>query len=264
MGMAVEYYSDLGSGYQIAMKDLEIRGAGNLFGYEQSGQISNVGFELYNKILNRAVLERRGEGAPVKKEKVKPATRKELGLSEDKKILILQGSGINVQRGSEEMVEAMKYIDNAVLLVVGGGDVVDTLKQMAENSELKGRVVFKPKQPYQKLMQLTTAADLGLTLDKDTNLNYRFSLPNKLFDYIHAGIPVLASPLPEIKKVIEEYDIGDFIPSHKPEEIAQKINQILADQDLLDKWKKNTTFAASNLTWQNEEIELREVYKKYV
>ena len=201
---------------------------------------------------------------PVKKEKVKPATRKELGLSEDKKILILQGSGINVQRGSEEMVEAMKYIDNAVLLVVGGGDVVDTLKQMAENSELKGRVVFKPKQPYQKLMQLTTAADLGLTLDKDTNLNYRFSLPNKLFDYIHAGIPVLASPLPEIKKVIEEYDIGDFIPSHKPEEIAQKINQILADQDLLDKWKKNTTFAASNLTWQNEEIELREVYKKYV
>ena len=67
---AIEYYSDLGSGYQIAMKDLEIRGAGNLFGYEQSGQISNVGFELYNKILNRAVLEKRGEGTPVKKEKL--------------------------------------------------------------------------------------------------------------------------------------------------------------------------------------------------
>ena len=67
---AIEYYSDLGSGYQIAMKDLEIRGAGNLFGYEQSGQISKVGFELYNKILNRAVLEKRGEGPPVKKEKL--------------------------------------------------------------------------------------------------------------------------------------------------------------------------------------------------
>ena len=61
---AIEYYSDLGSGYQIAMKDLEIRGAGNLFGYEQSGQISNVGFELYNKILNRAVLESAARGPP--------------------------------------------------------------------------------------------------------------------------------------------------------------------------------------------------------
>ena len=67
---AIEYYSDLGSGYQIAMKDLEIRGAGNLFGYEQSGQISNVGFELYNKILGQAVLEKRGEGSPEKREKI--------------------------------------------------------------------------------------------------------------------------------------------------------------------------------------------------
>ncbi len=67
---AIEYYSDLGSGYQIAMKDMEIRGAGNLFGYEQSGQISTVGFELYNKILNQALVEKRGGRVVVKKEKL--------------------------------------------------------------------------------------------------------------------------------------------------------------------------------------------------
>lgn len=200
---------------------------------------------------------------PLKREKVDTATRKQLGLSEDKKILILQGSGINIHRGSEEMLEAMKYIDDAILLIVGGGDVIDTLKEMAKSPELKDKVIFRSKQPYKKLMQFTASADLGLTLDKDTNLNYRFSLPNKLFDYIHAGIPVLATPLPEIKKIIEEYDIGDFIPSHKPKEIAEKVNQILADQTLMQKWKKNITFAAENLTWQNEEKELREVYKKY-
>lgn len=200
---------------------------------------------------------------PMKRDNIKPATRAQLGLSVDKKILIIQGSGINIQRGSEEMLEAMKYIDNAVLLIVGGGDVIDTLKEMAKHPELKDKVIFRPKQTYQKLMQYTASADLGLTLDKDTNLNYRFSLPNKLFDYIHAGIPVLATPLPEIKKIIEEYDIGDFIPSHKPKEIAEKVNQILADQTLMQKWKKNITFAAENLTWQNEEKELREVYKKY-
>jgi len=191
------------------------------------------------------------------------ATRKQLGLSEDRKILILQGSGINIHRGSEEMLEAMKYIDNAVLLIVGGGDVIETLKEMAKSEELEGKVVFKPKQSYEKLMQFTANSDLGLTLDKDTNLNYRFSLPNKLFDYIHAGIPVLASPLPEIKRVIDEYGIGDFIPSHEPGEIAQKVNQILADQELMDKWKNNTIFAAENLCWENEEIELGRVYKKY-
>lgn len=149
------------------------------------------------------------------------------------------------------------------MLIVGGGDVIDTLQEMAKNPELEGKIIFKPKQTYEKLMQYTANADLGLTLDKDTNLNYRFSLPNKLFDYIHAGIPILASPLPEIKRVIEKYNIGDFIPSHKPEEIAEKVNQILADQALIQKWKNNITFAAENLTWQNEEKVLKEVYSKH-
>ena len=67
---AIEHYSALGSGYNIAMKDLEIRGAGNLFGYEQSGQISRVGLELYNKILSEALEERRGEAREGKKEKL--------------------------------------------------------------------------------------------------------------------------------------------------------------------------------------------------
>ncbi len=67
---AIEYYSALGSGYSIAMKDLEIRGAGNLFGYEQSGQISKVGFELYNKILTQAVRENHGGETGIEKEKL--------------------------------------------------------------------------------------------------------------------------------------------------------------------------------------------------
>jgi glycosyltransferase involved in cell wall biosynthesis len=200
---------------------------------------------------------------PIRKEEVEPATREELGLSKDIKILILQGSGINIHRGSEEMLEAMKFINNAVLLIVGGGDVIDTLKKMAECKELKDKVIFKPKQTYQKLMQYTANSDLGLTLDKDTNLNYRFSLPNKLFDYIHAGIPVIASPLPEIKSIIDHYEVGDFIPSHEPKAIAEKINEILAKDALMEKWKKNTNFAASELTWQNEEKVLRKVYEKY-
>ena len=192
------------------------------------------------------------------------ANRKSLNLPEDKFILILQGSGINIDRGAEEMVEAMQYIDRAVLLIAGGGDVISILQKKVVESGLTEKVIFKPKQPYDQLISITRNADLGLTLDKDTNINYRYSLPNKLFDYIQAGIPILASPLPEIKKIISTYNIGDFIPSHHPKEIAQKTNEILANQELMLKWKKNVTFAASQLNWENEEQELIKIYAQYV
>ncbi len=191
-------------------------------------------------------------------------TRKQLGLPDDKKILVLQGSGINIQRGAEELVEAIKYLDNVLLLIIGGGDVIDDLKRSASVPELKNKIVFKPKLPFNELFNFTANCDLGLTLDKDTNINYRFSLPNKLFDYIHAGIPVLASPLTEIKKIIEKYDIGDTIENHNPEHIAEKIEFMLSDEKRIAKWKENTTFAAKELNWKNEEKILIEVYKKYV
>jgi glycosyltransferase involved in cell wall biosynthesis len=192
-------------------------------------------------------------------------TRTELGLPEDKFILILQGSGINVDRGTEEMVEAMPLItEEAVLLIVGSGDVIDILKSKVEQLQLSGRVIFQPKQPYQELMQYTANADLGLTLDKDTNLNYRYSLPNKLFDYIHAGIPVLASSLPEIEKIIKQYNIGDFIPSHNPVSIAAKVNEIIENKALMSDWRKNINFAARDLSWEKEEQILKQVYSKYV
>lgn len=191
-------------------------------------------------------------------------SRAELRLPENTNILILQGSGINIQRGAEEMVEAMQYIDHALLLIVGGGDVIDHLKQMVTNLGLEDRVIFKPTQPYDQLFNLTYIADIGLTLDKDTNINYHYSLPNKLFDYIQAGIPVIASPLIEIKKIIEKYEIGDFIPNHDPKQIANKINEVLANQELIAKWKKNVTFAASNLNWETEEQVLNKIFAQYV
>ncbi len=217
---------------------------------------------IYNKEYgNNPVVIR---NVPPRLEKLPKRTKTELGLPEDKHLLILQGSGINVQRGAEEMVEAMQFIDNAVLLIVGGGDVLEILKLMVKKWHLEEKVIFKPRLPYEKLMQYTAAADLGLTLDKDTNINYRFSLPNKIFDYLHAGIPVLASDLVEIRKIIERYEVGDFIYSHEPEDIANKVNKIFAQPEKLRRWRQNTKNAAADLNWENESVKLKEVYKKYV
>jgi len=191
-------------------------------------------------------------------------SKETLGIPADKKIIVLQGAGINIDRGGEEAVEAMQYVDNAILLIIGSGDVMDVLKKMVQDLKLNNKVEFIGKVPFQKLVQYTRHADLGLTLDKDTNINYKYSLPNKLFDYIHAGVPVLASGLVEIKKIIDEYAIGDCITSHDPKHIADKINGILSDENKLQLWKKNTKIASKKLNWENEEKQLVEVYSKFL
>jgi glycosyltransferase involved in cell wall biosynthesis len=184
----------------------------------------------------------------------------ELGIDHDKKIIILQGAGINMERGAEEAVEAMKYIHDAVLLIIGGGDVMPFLKETVQHNKLEKKVVFKSKMPYPQLIRYTRIADVGLTLDKGTNINYRFSLPNKLFDYIHANIPVLGSQVVEVKKIIEQYKIGTTIENHNPEHISEKIKYMLADESRMITWKQNLLIAAEELSWCNEEKKLLKVF----
>lgn len=189
-------------------------------------------------------------------------TRGELGLPLDKKIIILQGSGINIQRGAEETVEAMQYISNALLLIIGGGDVIAMLKKKCADLNLTEKITFVSKKPYDELLQYTRNADIGLSLDKDTNINYRYSLPNKLFDYIHCSVPVLGSNLQEVVNIIKSYDVGEIIDNHNPKHIAEKINFMISDNSLMQKWKHNCKIAAQELSWQKEETVLIAIIKK--
>lgn len=190
-------------------------------------------------------------------------SRKEVHLPEDKKIILLQGAGINIHRGAEEAVEAMQYLDNTVLLIIGGGDVLPLLKEMAEKEHTEGKIIFINKLPPDELRAWTRLADIGLTLDKDTNINYRFSLPNKIFDYIHAGIPVLASDLTEVKNIVERYRVGRVAPDHDPKTIASVLKEMLQSPDY-PLWKENALNAAELLNWENEEQELIAVFRNFL
>lgn len=173
-----------------------------------------------------------------------------------KKILILQGTGINIGRGAEEAVQMMQYLDQAVLFIIGSGDVFPQLKKLVQTLQLENRVVIKNKLPYPKLMAYTAAAHLGLSLDKATNLNYRYSLPNKIFDYIQAGTPVFATDLPEVAKIVNEYGIGWLIREVNPRKMALGIQEIF--ENIMDyKLKKsNCTKAGEILCWENESKKL--------
>lgn len=189
--------------------------------------------------------------------------RKKLQLPENNYLLILQGAGINIERGAEEAVECMKYLEGASLLIVGGGDVVPFLKELVNLHHLENKIIFKPRMAYQELLEYTAAADLGLTLDKNTNVNYRFSLPNKIFDYIHAGIPVLASRLPEVERIVKQYEIGTFIDNHDPAHIASKIESIRNNPEQIAQWQMRLPLAAQALNWEEESKKFPDLKNEY-
>jgi len=190
--------------------------------------------------------------------------RTSLSLPDDKNILILQGSGINIHRGAEELIASLRFLDNVLLLIIGGGDVMPQLKIMAKNLHVNDKIQFFDRMPAEELQNYTMMADIGLSIDKDICPNYHFSLPNKLFDYIHAGLPVLASPLPEIRKIVEHYQVGRIIHGHEPEILANDIQSMLDDKAALNFYRHNCLKARDKLNWENEKQILIPIYAKYL
>ena len=189
-----------------------------------------------------------------------PFSREEMGVSKDHLLLILQGTGINVDRGGEELIEAIGRVEDISLLIVGAGDIIAVLKEKVIELNLAERVKFFSKVLWEELIKYTKAADVGLSLDKDTNINYRYSLPNKLFDFIAAGIPVIASNLTEIAKIVKENNCGIIIPEVSPDEIVKAIQKLKENPGLLSELKRNAVTASELLNWENESAKVAELY----
>jgi len=189
-----------------------------------------------------------------------PFSREELEVNPDHLLLILQGAGINIDRGGEELIEAVNLTENVSLLIVGSGDLFEVLIKKVKKLGLDKRIKFIQKLPWKTLMRYTRSADAGLSLDKNTNLNYSFSLPNKVFDYISAGIPVIAGELPEIKKILLEYNCGVIIPEVTPEEISKVLKELRNNGGLLSVLKQNSVIASESVNWENESSKVIEFY----
>ena len=101
-------------------------------------------------------------------------------------------------------------------------------------------------------------ANAGLSLDKPTNINYQFSLPNKLFDYLHCGIPVLCSEVVEVKSIVEEYSVGRVVDSREVPSVAAGMRNMMSSGK--DSFDSGLLRAQAELTWEKESESVRNVY----
>ncbi len=201
---------------------------------------------------------------PVRKTNIAAKNRVDLGIPADHKIILYQGA-VNVDRGLEEAIRAMKFVtEKACLLIIGSGDVMDQLKILSVQEGVSDKVIFTGPIALEDLHEYTLMAELGLSIEKDVSLNYHFCLPNKFLDYIQARVPVLVSPLPEMKAIVEKYGIGEMIESHDPQYLATKFDSLLSHDKKVSFFRDNLQKAAAALCWENEEQELMNIYQTYV
>ncbi|MCR4964714.1 MAG: glycosyltransferase [Bacteroidales bacterium] len=187
-------------------------------------------------------------------------TRASLGMPEDRFVLILQGNAINEGRGGEETIEAMPLLPEAHLFVVGNGSSLPVMKKRVSELGISDRVTFVGRQNQQMLYNYTVLADAGIALDRDLSANLRFSLPNKIFEYIKAGTPLVVSNLTERRHIVEQHQVGVIAEDWSPEAIAATVRQLMDNPDFYQQCKEHCSTAAQELTWENEEKVLAEIY----
>lgn len=166
----------------------------------------------------------------------------------DKKIILYQGA-LNTGRGLEWVLEAMPFIENAMLVIIGDGDIRAELEELTEKLKIENKVVFWGKISGDTLHEYTPSASIGLCLLEEKGLSYYYALPNRIFDYIQANVPVLATRFPEIANIVETYKTGFLVDHYEPNYLAQVISDMLAFPFSTAHFEAT----AKELCWENEE-----------
>ena len=180
--------------------------------------------------------------------------------NQSEKRIVYQGA-VNIGRGLEQAIHAMKYTENAKLFIAGDGDIKPQLERIVATEDLQNKVIFTGRLPLEELAQLTATADLGISIEEDLGLNYRYALPNKLFDYIQAKVPVLVTNLPEMAAIVTKYQIGEICTSLEPQELAASFREALFNTEKRKLWESKLPFAAGELNWEVEENVLVELFE---
>lgn len=189
--------------------------------------------------------------------------RAELGIAPEMKIVLYQG-GLGPSRNLEPVIAALPKAPKTVFVIRGPGyETWDWhYQRLAKRHGVKNRVFCLPPVPSVQVVAEARSADMGLwTLLANVGLNFKYSLPNKVFEYIAAGLPILAADLPEVRKIVDGYKIGVCFNPIDPDSIAASINQLANDPELLAQCRKNMPAAVRDLRADQEWNKLVDLYR---
>lgn len=176
--------------------------------------------------------------------------------AEEKKVILYQGS-VNIGRGIELMIDTMALLDEYLFIVIGDGDILEQLKEKVSNLSLHNKVNFLGKKTPEELKELTPNATIGMSLEEDLGLNYRYALPNKIFDYLHANVPVIVADLPEMRSLIKKHPIGEILIERTPKTLAETIINMTNIS-----YEKELKTAKKELNWSKEKEKLISIFSK--
>ena len=185
--------------------------------------------------------------------------RETLNLDDRRAVVLYQG-GFLTENGLLEQIDAAALFDAAVLVLLGGGPCENELRQKAHHLGLGDSVFFLPRVPFAELHEYTCSADVGLCLIKNSGKSFFYSLPNKLFEYFMAGVPVVASDFPEMGAVVQKSGAGILADPLDPFAVARQINLLIADAPRMAHCAEAARAAARTYSWEHEVEKLTTLY----
>ena len=207
--------------------------------------------EEYGRKKNTLILN--SPEIETKKTKNSNGFRKKFLINDDEKLFIYVGE-INKGRGITNLLEIFKDLKSRILFL-GYGPLVNKVKDFEKNySNIHYHEAVEPD----SLISLIQEADVGLCLVERVSLSDYFCLPNKLFEYAFAGLPVIASDFPDIKFLVEKYDLGFCCDSGSIKDVKKNIERY----ESIIKISKNDVSKLHDLSWQKQELNLINVYRR--
>jgi glycosyltransferase involved in cell wall biosynthesis len=176
-----------------------------------------------------------------------------------KEAYLFYGGAVNEARGFEYLIPAMQYIKYK-LIICGDGNFMSQLIELIKKYGVCDQIELKGMLLPQDLDTIARKATIGLNLVAKEGLNQYYSLANKFFDYMQAGLPQVSMNFPEYRAINNEHEVAVLIDDLSTESVAATINSLLRNKPLQNKLRENCLRARKIYNWQNEEKKLADFY----
>lgn len=187
--------------------------------------------------------------------------REALGIPGTAPIVLYQG-GMQRGRGLPALVDQIPHLPGAHFVFLGDGMLKHELETRVRDHGVTDRAHFLPAVPWQELAEWTASADIGVQLIENTGLNHYTTDSNKLFEYAMAGLAVVASDFPEIRRIVVAHEFGELVDPARNEEVHAALRRLIDDDALRARYAGNAWNARRELAWETQAPALIGLYRR--